>query len=624
MANLRLAATVWFVLCGACGASAPVASPGAATGDAPRLSREEALRRAGDLLAAADIQQAIPMYPEYVARAVDAGADEATLLRLLEAMFGDCLAADRACEEFVQPGGMDFRDPAYVLLELLGALGGDASMPLLVRLDARGLYLGQQVLERLLERRWAEKRTALACAPPSEEEVRAAQAGLDDFVVFRFRDGKLVGEAPSPVERDDLAYFLAAVSEAGPEVGTTREGGDGSWTNPGPPNPELERRWNELGRAKRDGDLAAMFDAGIAYLAALGYPGPLRTDEEDQYAWGGAVYSYVMRDVALAAEALDRLDVAAALYRRADPGGGACGTSVSFRWQQQVEGVIRAEEGQGRCRAVVAERLLAVDGAPIEYEPPPGPTYGTTELTAAGYDVARLYRGALATIHRDVPHDELAAVLAGVPAPLGDAARARFEARGAEAWERRVLALEGLADTTQRDALPLLLGLAGSAPAPVRVRALRGLAALAERPMNDPCLPIMGLGGSGAGEWRREIRMLGRSCDSSLKMPEAAGLAAQLAPLAADPEPDVRAEAVAALGAIASPPSLELLRSLVEDSYAVPGAEVCEDSGEGEVCRPSRPVADAAREGVARIEELEQYWSRQAAEAAANPEAVSP
>jgi len=272
----------------------------------------------------------------------------------------------------------------------------------------------------------------------------------------------------------------------------------------------------------------------------------------------------------------------------------------------------------------VAERLLAVDGAPRDAEFRQGPSYGTAELADAGYDVARLYRGALVTIHRDISYDDLAAVLAGVPAPLGDAARARLEARGTEAWEHRVLAIEGLADIAQRDALPMLVELARNAPDPVRIRALRALAALAERPVSDPCLPVMGLYGTGAGEWSREIRTLGRSCESSLKMSEAADLAGQLAPLAADPNPDVRAEAVAALGAIGSPSSLELLRSLVEDPYAVPGAEECEGSGESEVCHPSRPVADAARAAIASIERLEQSWAQQAAAAAAYSETATP
>jgi HEAT repeat protein len=235
-----------------------------------------------------------------------------------------------------------------------------------------------------------------------------------------------------------------------------------------------------------------------------------------------------------------------------------------------------------------------------------------------------LYRGALVTIHRDIPYEDFVRVLSSAPTPLGGQARARLEARGTEAWERRVLALEGLADTARRDALPVLLELARNAPDLLRLRALRALAALAERPMNDPCLPIMGIGGSGAGEWSREIRPLGRSCATVLKTDERTQLAGELVPLAADPDPDVRAEAVVTIGAIGSPASLELLRSLVDDPYDVPGATVCESSGEEEECRPSRPVADAARDAIASIEELEQYWGEQAAEAVANPETTSP
>jgi HEAT repeat protein len=606
------------VLSLACGACAP-AGPGPSVPPAVPADDDAraALQRADELLAAAELTGSWLLRDEGLDRARAAGLDEAVVVGLLERILAECLASDGECRAPGDPPDDERERTIGTLMALLGAVGGDASVPLLLRLDVRGYYQGEQGIQRILERRWQAERTAASCVPPTADEVAAQRLALDDFLVVRFREGQLVAEPPAEAERDNLAYFLAAVAEEGPEVGASQEEEGGSWTRPGPPNQELQRLREALDAAKRDGDLAGVLAAGTGYLEALGYPGPLRTADEDRYAWGGAGWSYIMRDTALAAEALGDLELAADLDRRAAPGGGACGTSVDYRWQLQVQAVIRAEERRGRCRAAVAERLLAVDGVPYSDDQEGGPLYGPAALAAAGYDLARLYRGALLTIDRDVDEAELEQVLASAAEPLAGPARARAEAKGPEAWEWRVRALEGLADVAQRDAIPVLRELARNARLPTRLRAIAALAALAERPLNNPCLPLVSFGGSGTGEWSRAIRMLGRSCPAALSAAESAELAAALEPMLVEEDPELRAAVAAALGAIGSSSSLPALRPLVDDPYVIEGGQVCETTEDGvEECRPMRPVADAAREAVVRIEELEREWALQAEMAA--------
>ncbi|MBI5500206.1 MAG: hypothetical protein HY907_08190 [Deltaproteobacteria bacterium] len=606
--------------CLACGPAVSSTPPTPRATDSPPLpaTPEGALSRAEELLESAGLTRAYVLRDDELARARAAGLDEATVVGLLERILAGCLAGDAECGSPLVPGIEGPIEPIQTvsrLIDLLGEIGGDTGLALLYRLDARGLYEAGMSVERILENRWEAERGAFECGPPAEAQVAAVTAGLDDFAVVRFRDGGLVAEAATEAERADLGYFLAAVSEAGPEVGVAPEGEGGSWTSPGPLNEDLERAREAVDTAKREGDLEGVYANAMAYLTALGYPGPLRAEEEDEYAWGGARFSYVMRDAALAAEALGKLDVAATLYRRADPGGGACGTSRDIVWQDQVEGLIRSEERQGRCRVVVAERLLGIDGA-ADANPELPAVYGTAALAEAGYDVGTLYRGALVTLFRDAGSADLPAALGRAPAPLGERARARLEGKGAEAWEARVHALEGYADVVQREALPLLRDLAAGAPKELRLRALRALAALAERPMNDPCRPIVTWGGSGGSNvWSREIRPLGRACESVLKEDEAAELAESLEPLLADrQDQEVLAAVVEAIGAVGSAGSLDALRELQSDPRVEAGEEICEETGDEVRCENWPLVVYVLEEAVAFIEEREELWAEQGRE----------
>jgi hypothetical protein len=590
--------------------------------DAAPPADETALARAIRMIDAAQLEGLLSTRETDLARAAAAGLTVAEITRLLEELLADCLATTATCEDFSVSGGL-FDRPDRVATELLFRLLGEAGstdeLPLLLRLDSRFVWRSGLALERILERRWIEARPLHPPTPPTATDVAAVRASLDDFAALRVRDGALVAEAPTAAELDDLAYFLAAVRDAAPEVGTAQEAGRGSFARPGAPDAAREALARDLDAAKYAGDLPAVIRSGLAYLESLGYPGPIRTDEESSYAWGGASWSYVMRDVARAAEATGDFALAEALYRRAPPGGGACGTSVDARWREQVEGAIRAAELAGRPNAVVAERLLALDGAAAAWNKP---TYGPLELAEAGFDLARLYRGALLAVNREAPLEELQSAFDAAPPDLGPAARRRLDAHGAEDWERRVWAVEGLADVAGRDALPTLFGLLDTGRTPVRVRALRALGAAAERPHGDPCRPV-GFGfGEGGGAWEREVSPFGHDCETVITLAETDELAARLHPLLGDPEPDVRAAAATALGRIASPTSRARLQHLANHDPGAPDAgEVCrmitdETGAQHDECAPYQPVREAALEAIEWLDRVEQAWTSQAAEAA--------
>ena len=626
-AGLRRCAWVALPLLLGCPRPAPVEPTGTDDphADAAPAGDETALERAIRMIDAADLRGGLETRDEDLARAAAAGLTEDELLRTLAELLADCLAASAPCEDYSVGGGMLGRPDRAVLemlFTLLGESGSSAALPWLVRLDARHVRRAGLALERILERRWEVERARHPPTPPTTDQVAGVRATLGDFLAVRVRDGTLVAETPAAAELDDLAYFLAAVGDAGPEVGTARESGRGSFARPGEPDPAREELARALDEAKYAGDLAAVRRTGLAYLESLGYPGPIRTEEESSYAWGGASWSYAMRDVAQAAEATGDAELAEALYRRARPGGGACGTSVDYRWRQQIEGTIRAAELAGRANAVVAERLIAVDGAPAPWSTT---SYGPQPLAEAGFDLPRLYRGALVTANRDADHAELEAALRAAPAALAGPALERLAARGPEAWEPRVWALEGLADTAGREALPVLFELLAAGRSAVRVRTLRALGAAAERPHGDPCRPI-GFGfGEGSSEWSRTISPFGHECETVITLAETDALAARLHPLLEDPEPDVRAAAAEALGRIGSPTSRERLQQVADTDPGDPDAgERCrmvtdEHGTTHDECTPYQPVREAALEALERLDRVESAWARQARDLAADP-----
>lgn len=426
-----------------------------------------------------------------------------------------------------------------VLLRVLGEVGTSASFATLWRLEHAGVHEARQTADEILAR--LARQAGKPCVPPTRERIDRERA-------------KLPASLPAQ-DREDRAYFLAAVSESGPRLGAAKsapalrlpEAGD---------DPERDRAHRELESAERRGDLEAAAKAARAYLATLGYPGEVRHEAERTYAWGGARFSFVMRSLARLDEALGNLEEAADLYRNANPAGGACGTSAAYFWADQVSGLIRTEERIRGCNAVVAERLIGIDSDGAVRE------LGPERLAAAGFDVERLYRGAL---------------------PLPE-------------WERRIHAIEGLADVGRWSAVPTLLRLAGADDAWTARRAVEALGRLGAR----RCYPCMGIGLSGIGGWRRGIASLEEGCEKPLSDAERSSLAGPLVRFATEGPIPVRQAAIEALGEIASPAVERDLEALVADPTVDPDACVLLAGPDGP-CSPVRAYGDKAKAALDRV-----------------------
>jgi hypothetical protein len=549
--------------------------------------RIDEAQRALDAAKAADADSADGA--SYVRAAVAAGLGPARVRSLLAGAVAPCLAQALRCK--INSNSSAAIETVESLIGLLGELGDKSDLALLLRLEQRGFTQASIAHDRILARDLAHAVAASRCAPPSDAEIARARADLDDFAVIYATRAGLEAAAPTPRQRDDLAYFFAAVSGSGPEVGAAPDDEPGGRVDVkrDAARDALQAR---LERAKLDGDHGAIARAARAYLASFGYPGKSSFGSETRFAWGGAQYSFVMRDLADAAEASGLFREAAALYRRADPGGGMCGTSVEYIREEQAQGVIRSEERAGQCRAAIPERLLAYGG-----------DYGPDRLARAGFDVARLYRGALVTLNRDVPREQLREALARAPAAIRDRALARLTKRGPEDWERRVHAAEGLADAGQRAAMRPLLDAITAGSAPVRARAISALGELAERPVPDPCAPRDGWSSSfsSSNSYHRDVRSLGRACATKLLPATSDALARALLPYLDASDIDTRVAAVEALGRIGSSLAAPAILRLTSDPYTTPGVTRCTSSSDEarnsqNVCGPIYPVREAAEE----------------------------
>ncbi|QSQ18861.1 hypothetical protein JY651_26245 [Pyxidicoccus parkwayensis] len=521
--------------------------------------------------------------------------------RVLRALLARCLAENKACKElngFEKPESEEMErvvKSAQVLTWMLGQYGTTDVLPLLWQLDARGSFDAMRARDALQTRVMTGVLASRPCAPPSDEEVSRELASLGDFTALRVRGGKLVAVRPTPKELEDLAYFLVAVREAGPPVGEVQEPG-GDWRSPAPANDTLDAAYKELSAARFRGDLQAMDTAARRYLGLLGYPGPLKANEENTYGWHGSRYASVMRELARVQEDVGAFAEAAALNRRASPGDGACGTGVDLVLKDQILAVIRTTEQHSGCRAVVAERLLDMDGE-LQSEDDPSP-YGPARLREAGFDVARLYRGALVTRHRDIPVGELKQVLSSAKEPLRTAALRRLQERGPEAWEKRVQALEGFAAVVQREAVEPLLTLALTSLGGTQHRAVEALGRLVERPGFDPCSGEGGVSGSVIGSsWRRYIPKIGERCATSLKPRERDSVARRLLPLLESKDGRTREVTAEALGLLGSELAVPRLEQLATDGY-ISGAYF---SGSGNADVPRYPVREAAAKALERF-----------------------
>ncbi len=282
--------------------------------------------------------------------------DEPKLMGLLEGLFAVCLAQEGRCKEgAISPTDTLRIGRADALLDLLGEVGTARALPLLWRLEARGFGYAELARVRIYERETEAALAASPCSPPSLEEVNTTKKDLEDFVVIRPSTSGFQIERPTPQELNDLAYFMAAVAQAGSEVG--KSGKDqGSWMNPAPKNEAREALSRQFESAKVHGDTAEIIRAKRAYLATLGYPQALRGNEEADYNWGGARYSCIMRDLADALEGDGQAAEAANVYRTANPSGGACATSVDGVWANQVKGLIFVRQ---KKRAVAERSFLS-------------------------------------------------------------------------------------------------------------------------------------------------------------------------------------------------------------------------------------------------------------------------
>ena len=538
--------------------------------------------------------------------------DERTVRRRLGAINGACLAR-RDREACRLDGRTEAGQATQILLEMLGEMAdpappSDASLRLLVRLEARGLGDARDAVRRILERRMLA--SPRVCAPPTVAELVDARRALDDFAVVvpaAAPSTGLVARWPTAAELDDLAYFYAIVTgtEAGPEVGSARE--DLAAGRLPATHPDRAARKELAERAKDallDGDVARHLDAAEAYLRTLGYPDPLRIAEEDLPRRSGAQASFLMRDAARSAEILGRYDVAEALYRRVSPGDAAHDSLAQARRDEQIAGAIRVAEQRRGCRGAAAERLFAVcsDGRHL---------YGPERLAKAGVGVARLYAGALLTLERE-DAAALERALHGLPSRSGEAL-ARLAQRGTEAWAARVRAIPGYADVKQGAGLSRLLGVAERGARAARVEALDALSEVAAERGDDPCVKSsFGLGGGhGSSQRKREVSNLMHACETRIPLAPREAAALRIAALAGDPDPEVREHAAAALGKLGLPSGRRALLVLRRDTFE-PADQYCTSDG---VCGHERPVADAAEWALLALHAADEARAQQRASA---------
>jgi len=506
-----------------------------------------------------------------IARA--SGLDPDRLAAQLDALSAACPAPTEVCTALLPHGELQDR-----LARTLGHLASLRHAGSLLRGSQRNSFEASQALDQLRLRAMVDALPRARCGPPTAAELTRTTTELADFMVLRVRAGVLTAEVLTSQERDDLAYFLAAVDSAGREVGAPAEATRANPMSPATPGAQDQQRAEllvQLQAAKHAGDLATAVATGKRYLATFGYPAAMDGAADAEHAWGGPRHSFVMRDLAALAELTGDVPLAHDLYRRADPGGGMCGTSYWSFWKQQVGGVVRTAERLGDCRPAISERLLDIDLDDSDDTAAPDPMgIGTGRLTAAGFDVPRLFRGAMLTLGRD-DEPALRRALEAAPAPQRSAALARLARRGREDWARRVYAIEGLAATGDLRTLTALIAMLDTLTAGDRKRVAATIGEAAQRPEIDPCAPSQGFGFGGrwSNMWARQVPTLARTCKTALTVEQSEALARGLLPMVRHPDEWTRNAAIAALGKIAVAASRPTLRKLARTD---PG-DTCDD-----------------------------------------------
>jgi hypothetical protein len=324
------------------------------------------------------------------------------------------------------------------------------------------------------------------CLPPTPVEVARARDTLNDFTVIRGEPHQLYVSFPTEAELDDLAYFMAAVSEE-----TTAPQMFDSSAYHSQTEAEFDPFLSETARSHASDSLMPYVEASAepATSAANAEASGDTDDEDDQD---------------------ERLDGATAqdedperfqplVWRLFEE--GHCATAAGLYWRvyepmDERERFLRAriacEEKAHHCRGAVSARLASVGSHAADVDN----VYGPQRLAAAGFDLARLYRGAFLTAFRDMMPSALQELFIQSPRSVRDAAMSRLTHQGPEAWEFQVRAIEGLSDLEQRQAVPRLMDLLRvwllpkqypSSDSPV-VRSIQTLSALVSRPSVDPCL----------------------------------------------------------------------------------------------------------------------------------------
>ncbi len=541
-------------------------------------------------------------------RAKAVGLTEEKTMSLLEALVRPCLTATDAERTACKELGAGVNGIDVLVSSLLGVLGNaippssasGASRPsvrLLVRLEARGVWGATTALRTVLK-----KRTEAAlgpCSPPTASEIASASASLQGFVVVdgpssQSRSSAWRVHAPTPTELADLAYFYAAIAEQGPEVGLVRE----DHTSPAkPPDDALvlerKRQAGQMQTALLDGDIETHAKLADAYLASLGYPRPIRVREDGDVRWGGEGFSYVLRDAARSHELLGHDKEATELNRRAQPGGGMCGTSAATHKIDQKRAVLRATERTTGCRAALADRLYGLDRDPWT---------GPARLTRAGFDVERLYRGALLTGNRDDRAILETAFAAARRAgnSVGADALDRLARLGTEDWATRVRAIEGYADTARKGALDKLLALAERGSVPSRTRAIQTLGNLVQDRGYDPCNKAERRGW-GVGSSETTVTSVMHVCEGRLDRREQSRVVARLGALAGSSEVVLRAAVAAALGKTGVPAAKPFLVALEKDRSQAVGQICTSVDSAPPVCGPDFPVRRAAQAALADL-----------------------
>jgi hypothetical protein len=521
--------------------------------------------------------------------------DEDTLIGLAFQLAGGCPASIDG--EADSKARNERKQTIAALISVVAEQGSKRGLTKLLQLASCGIESPAWGRQRILEQAMARMIAFVPCPPPLPGDVAAERKELADFPILRLRKGVLRAELPTEQELDDLAYFLVAVGQDGEEVGARREGA--SWLNHAPANARREELFQALATAKSAGNVLDVERRARTYLETLNFPDALHGAEEDVFFWHAPRYHHVMLDLAQSWETLGRFHEAAGLWRRLSRAGAACGTGADYAWQQQVKAVIRDEEIAGRCEPAVGERLLAVEEA-----------YGPKRLADAGFDVVRLYRGALLTINRDAGEQVVSQAIAALPGTPRLFATMRIRDKGLEDWERRLQAGRGVADTMREAAIPLLVRAAAESLPPGRQRAIAALGDLAERPYVDPCGNTLAARSSSSSQWARPISHIMDVCKQGFGNADRRRLSSALLVYAKDRDLLTREAVAIALGKLAMPASEPSLRRMLRDGETAGTVCTMDPDEAHERCQPNYPVRTAAREALDNIAEVEQSWRK--------------